>query len=329
MSEQNLVSAIRDALQIELARDERQMIVGLDVGKMGGVFRATDGLQAEFGEDRVVDLPIAEGVMVGAAIGLCVSGFRPIVEMQFLGFGHQAFHQIGQQLTRLRQRSQGRFSAPLTIRAPYGGGGKTPEFHSDCYEALYAQCPGLRVVAPSSATEAKGLLLAALRHPDPVLFLEPIAGYRTWIDDVPEGDYVLPLGEARIAYGDEDAAAVAVVSYGLSTRTALRAAESLAAAGIGVVVVDLRSLSPLDVGTLCRVVEKTGRCVVVTDAPVTGSVASEVTATLMERVFWSLEAPIVRVGAPDVPHPLGALEQFYIPTAEAVADAVRSTLEAR
>jgi pyruvate dehydrogenase E1 component beta subunit len=321
----NLLQAIRDALFVEMARDERVLMLGMDVGRLGGVFRVTEGLQERFGASRVVDLPLAEGAIVGAALGLSASGLRPVVELQFLGFGHQAFHQIGQQVTRFRQRSQGRLAAALTIRAPYGGGVRAPEFHSDGYEGHYAHCPGLRVVAPSSPEEAKGLLLAAMRHPDPVMFLESLRGYRSWEGDVPEGDYVVPLDQARLV-GDKDAD-VLLVGYGPTVRTALDARDHLAEEGVDASVLDLRSINPLDVDGLCRAVEHTGRVVVVSEGPVSGGVAAEVAATVQEEMFWSLESQVVRVGTPDVPHPLGAVEDYAIPDVAAVVAAARRTLE--
>ena len=316
----NIVEAVREALLIELERDERVVVLGEDVGALGGVFRATDGLQAKFGADRVIDTPLAEGVIIGAAVGLAVSGMVPVPELQFLGFGHQAFHQIGQQVARLRYRSQGRFGLPITIRAPFGGGVRTPELHSDAFEALYAHCPGLKVVAPATPADAKGLLLAAVRDPDPVLVLEPLRGYRLVTGEVPDGDETVPIGAARIARPGRD---VTIVAYSAAVHVAVAAAEALAAtAGVDAEVVDLRTLSPLDTELLGESVGRTGRAVVVQEAPFTGGFGAELSATIQEAAFYSLEAPIVRVAAPDAPYPLAGVEDFYVPSQDDVVTAV-------
>lgn len=322
----NMVEAVRDALFTELERDERVIVLGEDVGKLGGVFRATDGLQAKFGADRVVDTPLAEAVIIGASVGLAVSGLVPVAELQFLGFGHQAFHQIGQQVARLRYRSQGRFGLPLTIRAPYGGGVRTPELHSDAFEALYAHCPGLKVVAPATPADAKGLLIAAIRDPDPVLVLEPLRGYRLVSGDVPDDDAPVPIGRARIARPGRD---VTVVAYSAAVHVALAAADILASAhGIEAEVVDLRTLVPLDADLLAESVSRTGRAVVLQEAPLTGGFGAELSATIQEGAFYSLEAPVARVAAPDAPYPLGGVEDFYVPGADDVVRAARRVVGA-
>lgn len=321
-----MVEAIRDALRLELARDERVMCLGQDIGRLGGVFRATDGLQAEFGADRVVDMPLAEGAIAGSALGLAVAGLVPVAEIQFLGFTHQAFHQIGPQIGRYRYRSQGRFGMPVTIRTPFGGGVRTPELHSDAIEAQFAQCPGLKIVMPATAHDAKGLLLEAIRDPDPVLFCEPLRGYRLVKDEVPEGDYTVPFGRARVAREGGD---VTLVAWSAAVQTAERAAEELAEHGVSAGVLDLRTLVPLDVETLVATVEATGRCVVVHEAPLTAGFGAEVIATLQEEAFYSLEAPIARVTAYDTPYPIAAIEDFYIPSVERVVAAARRVVEAR
>jgi pyruvate dehydrogenase E1 component beta subunit len=319
-----MIEAIRDALRTELARDERVMVLGQDVGRLGGVFRATEGLQAEFGDERVVDMPLAEAVIVGSALGLAVSGLVPVAEVQFLGFTHQAFHQIGAQVARYRFRSKGRYPVPLTIRAPFGGGVRTPELHSEALEAQFAQAPGLKIVLPSNAHDAKGMLLAAIRDPDPVLFLEPLRGYRLVQGEVPEGDYTVPFGEVAVVRPGED---VTLVAWSAAVQLAERAAEKLEADGISAGVVDLRTLVPLDAEGLCRAVAATGRCVVVQEAPLTGGFGAEVVATISDGCFYSLEAPVARVASPDAPYPIGALEDRYIPSVERVVAAARRTVE--
>lgn len=318
-----MVEAIRQALEQEMERDEHVMILGEDVGKLGGVFRATDGLQRRFGEPRVLDTPLAEAAIVGASIGLAISGMRPVAEVQFLGFAQQAFHQIGGQLARYSFRSQGRFPMHVTIRAPFGGGVRTPELHSDSLEAQFVQCPGLKVVMPASAYDAKGLLLEAMRDPDPVLFCEPLRGYRLVKGEVPEGDYTVPFGKARIAREGSD---VTLVAWSAAVQLCEHAAEAAQEEGISCRVLDLRTLVPLDVEALATCAEETGRVVVVHEAPYTGGFGAEVIATIQEEAFYSLEAPIARVTAPDTPYPLAGVEEYYIPNVERVLTAVRRTL---
>lgn len=325
MTIMNMVEAIRSALRHEMARDERVVVLGQDIGKLGGVFRTTDGLLAEFGPERVVDTPLAEGVIVGSALGLAVAGLVPVAEIQFMGFTHQAFHQIGAQVGRLRYRAQGRFGAQVVIRTPFGGGVRAPELHSDAFEAQFVQCPGLKIVMPSNPHDAKGLLLEAIRDPDPVLFCEPLRGYRLVKGEVPDGDYTVPFGQLRVARpGDH----VTVVAWSSAVQLAEHAADRLAEEGIAAQILDLRTLVPLDVEGLVRAVEATGRCVVVHEAPLSAGFGAEVVATLQEATFYSLEAPIARVTAPDTPYPLACSEDLYIPTVERVVDAVRRTAKA-
>jgi pyruvate dehydrogenase E1 component beta subunit len=324
MPTMTMIEAIRDALRFELGRDDRVMVLGQDVGRLGGVFRATEGLQDQFGADRVVDMPLAEAVIAGSALGLAVSGMVPVAEIQFLGFTHQAFHQIGAQLARYRYRSKGRFPVPVTIRAPFGGGVRTPELHSEALEAQFVQAPGLKVVLPSNPADAKGLLLNAIRDPDPVLFLEPLRGYRMVRGEVPEGDHTVPFGQAALIRAGDD---VTIVAWSAAVQVAERAAAKLQTEGVSCAVLDLRTLVPLDSDALCDVVAATGRCVVVQEAPFTGGFASEVIATIQDGCFYSLQAPVARVAAPDAPYPIGALEDNYIPDEERVAAAVRRTVE--
>ena len=321
----NMVEAIRSTLELELERDERVILLGQDIGHNGGVFRATDGLQARFGDDRVVDMPLAEGVIIGSAVGLAVSGLIPIPELQFLGFGSQAFHQIEGQVARMRFRSQGRCPMPMVIRAPFGGNVRTPEMHSDAHEAKYVNVPGLKIVMPASAHDAKGLLAEAIRDPDPVLFCEPLRGYRLVKDEVPAEDYTVPFGQARLVRAGEH---ITLVAWSAAVHIAEKAAALAQAEGISCSVLDLRTLVPLDVETLAEEVAKTGRALVVHEAPFTGGFGAEVIATVQQEAFWSLEAPIGRVTAYDTPYPIASIEEHYIPSAERVLAGIREVVEA-
>ena len=315
MSEKTMIEAIRECLGQEMEADRRVVVIGEDVGVLGGVFRATDGLQARFGKERVVDMPLAEGVIVGSGIGLAISGLRPVIELQFLGFGHQAFHQIGQQVARLRYRSQGRHSLPLVIRSPFGGGVRTPELHSDAFEAFYTHTPGLKVVAPATAYDAKGLLAAAMESDDPVLYLEPLKGYRLTKDEVPDERYTVPLGKLRVAREGTD---VTLIAWSAAVNVAERAAEELSEQEISVEVLDLRSLNPLDIDGISESVAKTGRVAILHEAPLTGGFGGELVATIQQECFYSLEAPIIRITSPDTPYPLGGVEDLYIPDVDRV-----------
>lgn len=326
MGEVTLIGAISQALGDEMERDERTVLFGQDVGRSGGVFRATAGLQERFGTERVVDMPLAEGVIAGSAVGLAVAGLVPIAEIQFLGFAHQAFHQIADQVARMRMRSRGRYEMPITIRAPFGGGVRTPEMHSDALEAKYAHCPGLKVVAPATAEDAYGLLVSAIRDPDPVLYLEPMRGYRLVKGEIGEGQPPVEIGRARIARAGSD---VTVVAWSAAVQTAERAAQLLEGEGISVEVLDLRSLVPLDIDTLRERVAQTGRAVIVHEAPLTGGYGAEVAATIASECFYWLEAPIERVTSPDAPYPVGPLEEAYLPNEQRVAAAVRRTVSER
>jgi pyruvate dehydrogenase E1 component beta subunit len=321
----NMVEAIRATLAAEMERDERVILLGQDIGYNGGMFRATDGLQARFGENRVIDMPLAEGVIIGSAVGLACSGLRPVPEMQFLGFGSQAFHQIEGQVARMRFRSQGRFPMPIVIRAPFGGNVRTPEMHSDAHEAKYANSPGLKIAMPASARDAKGLLTEALRGEDPVLFCEPLRGYRLIKDEVPDDDYAVPFGRLRIVREGSD---ITLVAWSAAVVVAERAAELAAEEGISCQVVDLRTLVPLDVERLGEAVAGTGRALVIHEAPLTAGFGAEVVATIVEHAFWSLTAPVLRVAAPDTPYPIASLEQLYVPSAERVVEAIRRVMQA-
>jgi pyruvate dehydrogenase E1 component beta subunit len=320
-----MVEAIRAAITEEMARDERVVVLGQDVGQLGGVFRATDGLLATYGPNRVMDTPLSEAVIAGSALGLAISGLVPVAEIQFLPFAHQAFHQIGPQLGRYRFRSQGTFNAQVTIRTPFGGGVRAPEHHPDAIEAQFVQTPGIKVVMPSNPYDAKGLLLEAIRDPDPVLFCEPLRGYRLVKGDVPDGDYTVPFGQSRVTREGED---VTIVAWSAAVQLAERAAEQLATEGISARVLDLRTLVPLDVEGLVHAVEDTGRCVIAHEAPLSAGFGAEVVATLQEEAFYSLEAPIARVTAPDTPYPIPSIEDLYVPNTEQVVAAARATVKA-
>jgi pyruvate dehydrogenase E1 component beta subunit len=324
MPERNIVEAINNALVEEMERDPRVMVLGLDVGRLGGVFRTTSGLVERFGADRVVDTPLAEASIVGASLGLAVAGFVPVAEIQFLGFTAQGFHQIGPQLAKYRQRSRGRYHCQVTIRAPFGGGIRSPEFHSDAVEAQFVQSPGIKIVMPSNPYDAKGLLLEAIRDPDPVLYCEPDRLYRTGRAEVPDGDYTVPFGKAAVVRKGDD---VTLVAWSAAVELCKRAADKLAEDGVSAAVLDLRTLVPLDVETLCAEVARTGRCVVVHEAPLSAGFGAEVSATLMEQVFYDLDAPVARVAAFDVPFPAASLEDFYLPSLDRVLAAVRKTLD--
>jgi pyruvate dehydrogenase E1 component subunit beta len=325
VAELNYVEAIRSALAFEMEKDERVLVLGLDVGRLGGVFRTTQGLLDRFGPERVIDVPLAEGAIVGAALGLSIAGLLPVAEIQFLGFTHQAFHQIGPQLGRYRYRSRGRYQAQVTIRAPFGGGARTPEFHADAIEAQFTQSPGVKIVCPAFPDDARGMLLAAIRDPDPVLFLEPQRLYRSLRTEVPDGDQTVPLGKARLVREGDD---LTLIAWSAAVELCQRAADRLADDGIAAAILDLRSLVPLDVEGLVAAVQETGKAVVVHEAPFTGGFGAEVVATLHQEAFYSLDAPVARVGSRDTPYPPGALEDFYLPTVDRVVAAARATAEA-
>lgn len=325
MTTMTMVEAVRSALALEMAKDERVILLGQDIGRLGGVFRATDGLQERFGADRVVDMPLAEAVIAGASVGLAVSGLIPVPEIQFLAFAHQAYHQIVDQMARYRLRSQGRFPMPITLRTTFGGGVRTPELHSDAVEAQFVHSPGLKVVMPATASDAKGLLLEAIRDPDPVLFCEPLRGYRLVKDDVPDGDYTVPFGQARLAREGTD---VTLIAWSAAVQLCERAAERAAAEGISCHIVDLRTLVPLDIEALATATERTGRVVIVHEAPLTAGFGAEIVATIQEEAFYSLEAPIARVAAPDSPYPQSGAEDLYLPNEDRVLAAVRKVLAA-
>ncbi len=319
-----LVQAVRDALYTEMHLDDGVIVLGQDVGKNGGVFRATEGLFDEFGGDRVVDTPLAESGIIGCAVGMAAMGMRPVPEIQFSGFMYPGYDQIVSHMARFRTRTRSRFTLPMTLRAPYGGGIRAPEHHSESKEAFYAHEAGLKVVMPSTPYDTKGLLISAIRDPDPVVFLEPKLIYRAFRGEVPEEDYTVPIGEAITRREGED---VAVFTYGAMTRPTMEAAEGLAEEGIEAEVVDLRTVSPLDREAIIDAFERTGRAVVVHEAPKTGGLAAEITAIIQEEALLYQEAPVKRVTGFDVPYPLYALEDYYLPSATRVEEGIREAVE--
>lgn len=325
MTSLTIAQALNQALDLALGEWRDVLVMGEDVGRTGGVFRITDGLIAKYGEDRVIDTPVAESGIAGVGFGLAVGGMRPVLEMQFMGFSYPAFDQVINHVARIRHRSRGRFVAPLVIRIPYGGGIGAAEHHSESAEAIYAHTPGLKVVVPSRPSDAKGLLLAAIDDPDPVIFLEPIRLYRAVKEEVDEGLYLTPIGEARVERSGTD---VTLVSYGAMMKETREAAERLTAEGVSAEVIDLRTLVPLDVETLVESVSKTGRAVVVTEAPRTAGFAAEIVASIQERALYQLQAPIQRVTGWDTVFPLKRGEHLYLPSVERVMHAVERTLEA-
>ncbi len=320
----NLVEAINEGLQQEMQRDPNVLVMGEDVGKSGGVFRVTAGLQDRFGPDRCVDTPLAEAGLLGAAVGLCMTGWRPVVEMQYDAFSYPSLDQLITHVGRYRWRSGGRMEMPLTIRMPYGGGVRAPELHSDSPEAYYLHTPGVKVVIPSTPADAKGLLASAIRDPDPVVVFEPKALYRGDRQEVPEGEHVVPLGQARVVREGTDAT---IVAYGAAVRVAAAAADSLAAEGISLLVLDLRSLRPLDEAGLLAAVRRTGRAVIVQEAPRTAGFGAELAAIVAEQAMLELYAPIQRVTGYDVAYPYWRLEDVYLPSTARVIVAIRRTLE--
>jgi 2-oxoisovalerate dehydrogenase E1 component beta subunit len=318
----NIIQAVNDALRLEMRRDRDVVVLGEDVGKFGGVFRATQGLVEEFGQDRVIDTPLAESGIIGTAVGMALYGLRPVPEIQFADFIFPAFDQIVSEVAKYRYRSGGQYQVPMVIRTPYGGGIKGGHYHSQSPETHFVHTAGLKVVVPSNPYDAKGMLLSAIRDPDPVMFFEPKRVYRAAKGDVPEGDYEVPLGKARVT---REGGQVTVIAWGAMWHEVDQAAREAEAAGIDCEVIDLRSLQPLDLDALTASVKKTGRAVVVHEAPRTCGFGAEIAALLQERCFLSLEAPIARVTGFDTPFPY-ALEMEYLPRAPRILKAIRETV---
>ena len=323
MAELTVVEAINDCFHVELARDEDVMVMGEDIGRAGGVFRATAGLRDRFGPDRCVDTPLAEAGIMGTAVGLCMAGFRPVVEMQYDAFSYPGLDQLITHVGRYRWRTGGQMEFPLTIRMPYGGGVRAPELHDDSPETYYVHTPGVKVAIPSTPADAKGLLAAAIRDPDPVVILEPKLHYRTLRGEVPEGEHIVPLGKARIARDGTD---VTLVAYGSMVPLSEQVAEGLAGEA-SVEVLDIRTLKPLDEDALLASVSKTGRVVIVQEAPRTCGYAAELAAIIAEKAIFDLQGPVLRVTGYDVPYPYWQIEDAYMPSVERITAAVRRLLE--
>lgn len=324
MAQMTMVQAINNALKTELQNDENVLLFGEDVGVNGGVFRVTEGLQKEFGEDRVFDTPLAESGIGGLALGLTTQGYRPVMEIQFLGFVFEVFDSVAGQIARTRFRSGNSKQAPVTIRAPFGGGVHTPELHADNLEGILAQSPGLNVVIPSSPYDAKGLLISAIRSNDPVVYLEHMKLYRSFREEVPEEEYTIEIGNASVKQEGND---ITLIAYGAMVQESLKAAEELEKDGHSVEVIDLRTVQPIDLETLVASVEKTGRAVVVQEAQRQAGVGATVASELAERAILSLEAPIARVAAADTVYPFTQAENVWLPNKNDIIEKAKATLE--
>ncbi|EKH2178310.1 alpha-ketoacid dehydrogenase subunit beta [Staphylococcus pseudintermedius] len=324
MAQMTMVQAINNALATELKNDENTLLFGEDVGVNGGVFRVTEGLQKEFGEDRVFDTPLAESGIGGLALGLSTQGYRPIMEVQFLGFVFEVFDSVAGQIARHRFRSGNSKVAPVTVRAPFGGGVHTPELHADNLEGILAQSPGLKVVIPSGPYDAKGLLIESIRSNDPVVYLEHMKLYRSFREEVPEEEYTIEIGKANVKREGTD---LTIITYGAMVQESMKAAEELEKDGHSVEVIDLRTVQPLDVDTLVKSVEKTGRVIVVQEAQKQAGVGANVVSELSERAILSLEAPIGRVAAPDTIYPFTQAENVWLPNKTDIVEQAKKTLE--
>ncbi len=319
----NLVQAVNQALREEMRRDERIVILGEDVGKDGGVFRATEGLYEEFGENRVIDTPLSESGIIGTAIGMAIYGLNPVPEIQFLDFIYPAFDQIVTNLAKLRYRSGGQYSCHLVVRAPYGGGIKGGHYHSQSSEAYFCHTAGLKVVIPATPYDTKGLLLSSIRDKDPVIFLEPKKIYRSVKEEVPEGEFTVPIGKAKLAREGSD---VSIIAYGAMLHVALEAAETARKNGVDVEVLDLRTLIPLDIDAVLATVKKTGRVIIVHEAPKTGGFGAEIAALISEKAIEYLKGPIIRVAGYDTPFPY-TLEEFYMPSVPRIMKAIDKLMQ--
>jgi len=323
MAKMNIIQAVNSALMGAMAEDNSIIVMGEDVGKFGGVFRATLGLQEKFGEDRVIDTPLSEGGIIGTAIGMALNGIKPVAEIQFSDFIFPAFDQIVNEAAKMRYRSGGEWTCPMVIRTPFGGGIKGGHYHSQSPESLFIHTPGLKVIAPSNPYDAKGLLLASIADPDPVIFFEPKRVYRASVNDVPEEQYTLPLGKANIVRPGKD---LTVVAWGAMVHEAQKAVDEAAEEGVDCELIDLRSLLPWDAETVIESVKKTGRCVVVYEAPRTLGFGTEIISQIMEDAFDYLEAPVSRVTGYDTPFPY-TLEHDYLPLAHRIVPAIKHTAQ--
>jgi pyruvate dehydrogenase E1 component beta subunit len=322
LAERSIVEAVNDCLHVELERDSSVMVMGEDVGRAGGVFRATAGLRDRFGPDRCFDTPLAEAGILGTAVGLCMAGWRPVCEMQYDAFSYPCLDQLITHVGRYRWRTGGKMEFPIVVRMPYGGGVRAPELHDDSPETYYVHTPGVKVAIPSTPADAKGLLAAAIRDPDPVVIFEPKLHYRTIKGEVPEGEHVVPLGKARLALEGDD---VTLVAYG--SMVAVCEAAAAALDDVSVEVLDIRSLKPLDEDALLASAAKTGRVVIVQEAPRTCGFAAELAAVLAEKAILDLRGPVLRVTGYDVPYPYWQIEDAYMPSANRIIAAVRRLLE--
>src|SRR3989339_1127984 len=318
----NIVQSVTMALRQEMARDKNVVVLGEDVGLNGGVFRATEGLQKEFGADRVIDTPLSELGIVGCAVGMAVNGLKPVAEIQFSGFMYAAFDQLISHAGRIRMRSRGRFTCPIVVRAPYGGGIRALELHCESGEALFSHIPGIKMVIPSNPYDTKGLLAAAIQDPDPVIFYEPMRIYRAIKQDIPEKEYFVPIGKANVVQEGND---VTLIAWGAMVETCADAIEKLNNK-YSVELIDLRTINPYDAETIISSVKKTGRCVIVHEAIRTSGFAAELIASINEKALLSLEAPVVRVTSPDVPFPLAKLESYFLPDVNRVIKGIEKVM---
>lgn len=323
MAQMTMIQAITDAMRNELQQDENVLVFGEDVGLNGGVFRATEGLQKEFGESRVFDTPLAESGIGGLAIGLALTDFRPVMEIQFFGFLYEVMDSISGQMARQYFRTAGKMKAPITVRSPFGGGVATPEMHADSFEGLVASQPGLKVVIPSSPYDAKGLLISSIRDNNPVVFLEHMKLYRSFREEVPEEEYTIPLGKAAVKREGSD---LSIITYGAMVHESLKAAETLEEEGYSVEVIDLRTIQPLDVETIIESVKKTNRAIVVQEAQRQAGIAANVVSEIMERAVLHLEAPVLRVTAPDTVYPFAQGENVWLPDAKDIEETAKKVL---
>ena len=316
-----IVQAVANAMLVEMERDPTVLVLGEDIGKDEGVFRATEGLFDRFGPDRVLDTPIAESGIVGCSVGLAIGGFRPVAEIQFMGFLYVATNQVMAHASRYRWRTRGRHTMSMVIRMPYGGGIHAPEHHSESYESIYAHTPGMKVVIPSTPYDAKGLLISAIRDDDPVLYLEPKRIYRAFREEIPKDAYTVPIGKANVVREGSD---ITLIAYGAMMRPTLEAADVLKAEdGVNAEVLDLRTIMPLDQEAVVQSVTKTGRCVVVHEAPRFSSISSEICALINEKALLHLLAPVARVTGYDTPMPLAKTEMAYLPNSKRIVKAAR------
>lgn len=323
MKKMTILEAINHAMELEMEKDSSVLCLGEDIGINGGVFRATDGLIDKFGKNRVVDTPIAEAAIIGAAVGMAARGLKPIAEIQFLGFIYEAMDQMASQVARLRFRSAGTFTAPLVIRSPYGGGVRAPELHSDSLEALFLHTPGIKVVMPSSAYDAKGLLTAAIRDPDPVLFLEPMKLYRAIADEVPVESYEVEIGKAKVLQEGTDAS---IITWGAPVHLVKQVAQAWEKKNVSLEIIDLRTIVPLDIDTIISSVEKTGRVLIVHEAVKSGGVGAEISALINEKSIYSLKGPIIRLTGFDSPYPFASVEDEWMPNAHRLHEAIEEVL---